>query len=69
MGKVTSKVVRIVHRRTGSVASVLDVTGWSDREFDRMWDGLVMKVDFETWMPVYSPERGDDETVAEWLAR
>ena len=59
----------IQHRQTGLVASVLDVTGWSESDFDRMWDGLVRKVDFAEWMPVYTPERGADETPAEWLRR
>lgn len=59
--------VTLVRREDGRESSAIDVTGWSARTFDKMWDGLVMKVDFETWMPVYSPERGDDQTIEEWL--
>ena len=64
-----TKTVTIANRETGFESAILDVTGWSESSFDRMWDGLVRKIDFAEWVPVYSPARGDDETVAEWLAR
>lgn len=62
------KTIAIEHRETGEVSLRLDVTGWSPRDLDRMWDGLVYKVDFEKWCPVYSPPRGDDQTLAEWVS-
>jgi hypothetical protein len=65
----TRKTITITHRGTGAVGTVLDVTGWDDRRFGRLWDALVMKVDFGEWMPVYAPARLDRETSAEWLAR
>lgn len=65
----TIKTITLVRRSDGREGSVFDVTGWDERRLDRLWDGLVMKVDFEEWMAVYSPERTDDETLAEWVRR
>lgn len=62
-----SKVVTIRHRETREVSMELDVTGWSAHNFEKMWDGLVWKVNFEEWEPVFTPGRGEDETTAEWL--
>lgn len=58
----------ITHRETGEVSSVINVTGWSEHNFDKLFDGLVRKIDFAKWMPVFEPPRDDDQTVAEWLA-
>ena len=63
-----SRTLKIQNRKTGEVATTLDVTGWAASQFDRMWDGLVYKVDFEKWMPVFEPEIGDDQSVADWLS-
>lgn len=65
--EVITHTVTLTRRSDGRESSVLDVTGWNARDFERMWDGLVMKVDFEVWEPVYSPPRGEDQTVEEWL--
>jgi hypothetical protein len=54
-------------RSDGYVSTVFNVTGFAPREFEKMWDGLVRQVDFETWEPVFEPERRDDQTVEDWL--
>lgn len=60
--------VTLRRRADGREGPTLDVTGWSYRDFGRMWDGLVHKVDFSEWEPVFDPPRGDDETFEEWLS-
>jgi len=62
-----TKTLTLRNRETGEDGHTFNVTGMSEREFDRFWDGLVMKVDFEKWCPVYTPELGDDQTRADWL--
>lgn len=64
-----SKNIIITRRSDGEQGVTLDVTGWSEREVNRLWDSLVHKVDFELWMPVYEPARSDDESLAEWVRR
>ena len=63
------KRITLTRREDRYESSTIDVTGWDERSLERMWDGLVMKVNFEEWEPVYSPERHDDETLAEWVRR
>lgn len=63
-----SKVIEIRNRATGELAQSLDVTGYSAHNIGRLWDGLVHKINFEIWEPVYLPPRGDDQTLGEWVA-
>ena len=64
-----ARIIRLVRRDDGQEGVMFDVTGMSPRELDRLWDGLVYKVDFEIWCPEYEPPRGDDQTLAEWVTR
>lgn len=50
------RTLTISNRATGEVASVLDLTDMTNSEIDRMWRGLVYKVDFEKWMATDSWE-------------
>ena len=63
-----SRTVSLRNRETGEVSTTFDVTGWSWTNFDELWDGLVRKVNFEHWEPVYDPELRDEQTVKDWLA-
>lgn len=64
----TTRTVALRRRSDDTLGQTFDVTGWSARNFEKLWDGLVRKVNFEEWGPVYSPPRGDDETIEQWLA-
>lgn len=64
-----SAVLRIVRRSDGVEGTSFDVTGQSPRELERLWDGLVMRIDFAEWCPQYEPERGDDESLGDWVKR
>jgi len=64
----TTRTVTLVRRWDGLRAGSFDVTGYSVRDFERMWDGLVRQVDFEIWQPEYEPDRGEEQTVEGSLA-
>lgn len=42
---------------TGEVVKEFDVSGMGDREKERLFDGMVMKIDFEK----YGLDRGEDD--------
>ena len=49
-----TRTLTIRHRYTGEVATVMDISGMTESEFDRVWTGLARKVDFVKWMVVDS---------------
>ena len=39
----------VVNDTTGEVGASLDMTGFSDRKRDRLWDSMLTRIDLKNW--------------------
>ena len=51
---MSTRTLTIRHRYNGEVATVMDVSGMTESELDKVWTGLARKVDFVKWQVVDS---------------
>jgi len=49
-----TRTLTIRHRYTGEVATVMDISGMTESELDKVWTGLARKVDFVRWQVIDS---------------
>ena len=54
MNTKPTRTLTIRNRTTGEVATVMDISGMTESELDKVWTGLARKVDFVKWQVVDS---------------